>query len=162
QALDDPQAGLPAREAGRHDRDAERLQRPRDVDPLAARERQPRARAVALPALEVRDSDRAVDGRIQRDGDDHEKRPPMLWSVRLPYQPNRPARFGRATEREATSDRLPRSRVPLQISTRPSRCPARIGREAASGATTRSRSEPPTRTVETSGAVATSASVGRP
>ena len=54
QLLDDPRAGPAARETGRDDRDVEPLQRPRDVDPLAARERQHLARPVALPAVEVR------------------------------------------------------------------------------------------------------------
>jgi len=43
----------------------------RDVDPLAARERETLARAVPVPALEVRDGDRPVERRVQRDGEDH-------------------------------------------------------------------------------------------
>ena len=71
QLLDDPRAGPAAGEAGRDDRHVEPLQRAGDVDPLAARERQHLARAVAVPALEVRHGQRAVERGVERDGDDH-------------------------------------------------------------------------------------------
>ncbi len=72
QPLDDAHAGLAPGEARRDDRHAERLECTGDIDPLAARKRQPVARAVALATLEVRDGDRAVDRRVEGDGDDHQ------------------------------------------------------------------------------------------
>jgi hypothetical protein len=77
QLLDDTRAGAAACQARRDYGDAEPLQRPRDVDPLAAGEREPGTRAVALPALEVRDGQRPVDRRVDRDGDDHVNHPAM-------------------------------------------------------------------------------------
>ena len=82
QLLDDARARTAAREPGRDDRHVEPLQRARDVDPLAAGERQHLARPVALPALEVRHGQRAVERCVQRDGDDHEKKPPRWSNVR--------------------------------------------------------------------------------
>ena len=69
--LEDPRARPAAGEAGRDDRDVQPLERARDVDPLAAGERQARARAVAVAELEVRHGQRAVERRVHRDGDDH-------------------------------------------------------------------------------------------
>ena len=60
-----------ADEAGRDDGHAEPLERARDDDPLAARERQLLARPVPLPALEVRHGQDPVERRVHRDGDDH-------------------------------------------------------------------------------------------
>ena len=60
-----------AREPGRDDRDVEPLERARDVDPLAAREREDVARAVALTELQRRDGERAVERGVEGDGDDH-------------------------------------------------------------------------------------------
>ena len=71
QRLDDARAGRTADEPGRDDGHAERLQRARDVDALAAGERDAGARAVPLPPLEVRDGQRPVDRRVECDGDDH-------------------------------------------------------------------------------------------
>jgi hypothetical protein len=71
QLLDDPRPCDPPGQPCRHDGHTERLQRARDVDPLAARERDAGARAVALPALEVRHGQGAVDRRVECDGDDH-------------------------------------------------------------------------------------------
>jgi len=67
------------------------------------------AGAVPLAALEVRDRQRPVDRRIDRDRHDHENHPAMWCSVRRAYQPARPASPGRATEREAMSVDSPTS-----------------------------------------------------
>jgi hypothetical protein len=64
------------------DGDVEALQRPGDVDPLAAGEREHVAGAMALTALEVRHGERAVERGVERDGDDHRKIPPKWSSVR--------------------------------------------------------------------------------
>src|SRR5437762_7644829 len=53
-----------AREARRDDRLAKQLERPGDVDALPAGDRERVARAVAVAELEVRDRQRAVDGRV--------------------------------------------------------------------------------------------------
>ena len=71
QLLDDARAGAAAGEPGRDDGDVEPLERARDVDALAARERQHLARAVTLPELERRDGERAVERGVEGDGDDH-------------------------------------------------------------------------------------------
>src|SRR5581483_5817232 len=120
QSLDDPRPGHAADEPGGDDGHAERLQRARDVDALAAGERQPGAGAVALPALEVGHRDRAVDRCVERDGDDHRKNASRWWAVRVAYQRIRLAGPGRATLRTATSGRVPSRRCPAQTSTRPS------------------------------------------
>src|SRR4029079_4936246 len=110
QLLDDPRPGAPAGEAGGDHGHAQSLPRPRDVDPLATREREAGGRAVALAALEVRDGQRAVDRRVHGDRDDQGENHPAMWcSVRVAYQPARPARPGRETEREATSGTAPTS-----------------------------------------------------
>ncbi len=49
----------------------ERLEHPRDVDALAARHRGLLDRAVPAAEPEVRHRQRLVDGRVERDGDDH-------------------------------------------------------------------------------------------
>ena len=77
QLLDDAGAGPAPGEAGRDHRHTQVLQRAGDVDPLAAGERQAGARAVALAELEVRHGQRAIDGGVERDGDDHENQAPM-------------------------------------------------------------------------------------
>jgi len=76
QPFDDPETCLTACQACGHHGHAERLQRAGHVDPFAAGEREPRARAVALPALKVRDGDRARERGVERDGDDH-------WRARI-------------------------------------------------------------------------------
>ena len=80
--LDDARSRATAREPRRDDRYIEPLERPRDVDPLPARERQAGARAVPVARLEVRDGERPVEGSVERDGDDHEKKPQRWCSVR--------------------------------------------------------------------------------
>ena len=79
QLLDDARAGAAAGEPGRDDGHVEPLERARDVDPLAAGERQHLARAVAVAALEVRHGQRPVERSVQRHGDDHGRRPPRWW-----------------------------------------------------------------------------------
>ena len=64
-------ADAAARQAGGDDRLAERLQRARHVDALAARQAQRRVGAVAPAQLEVRHAHRAVERRVERDRDDH-------------------------------------------------------------------------------------------
>jgi len=77
QGLDDLRPGPSAGESGRDNGNVEPLQRARDVDPFPAGEHEALARPVALPALEVRDGQRAVDRGVQRDGDDHVNQLPM-------------------------------------------------------------------------------------
>ena len=61
-----------------------------------------------LAPLEVRDGDRAGEGGVERDRDDHGvTRPTTLWTVRAAYHPMRPASPGFETERAATSGREP-------------------------------------------------------
>ena len=71
QLLDDARSGLPADEPRRDHGHAERLQRARDVDPLAACERHTRTCAMPLPTLEIRNGQRPVDRRVECDSDDH-------------------------------------------------------------------------------------------
>ena len=80
--LDDPCARPAAGKAGRDDGNVEPLQRTGDVDPLAAGQRQALARAVALPELDVRHRQRAVDRGVERDGDDHVNQFPIWRKVR--------------------------------------------------------------------------------
>src|SRR6266566_6577586 len=72
--LDDPvsrpASGKPRRDHGR----LELLERARDVDALATGRRETRARTVTVTELEVRHGERAVDGRVECDCDDHQKR----------------------------------------------------------------------------------------
>ena len=56
----------------------EPLQRARDVDALAAGGGQARARPMPVAELEVRHRERAVDCRVEGDGDDHEKKPDQM------------------------------------------------------------------------------------
>ena len=70
QLLEDAPSVAAADEAGRDDGHAEPLERARDDDPLAARERQLLARPVALAALEVRHGQDPVERRVHGDGDD--------------------------------------------------------------------------------------------
>src|ERR1700682_372631 len=60
-----------AGEAGRDHRLAELLQRPRDVDALAAGHRPLLDGAMAPPKPEVRHRERLVDRRVERDRNDH-------------------------------------------------------------------------------------------
>src|SRR5919201_648760 len=107
QLLDDANAGAPADEPRRDDRDAEQLQRPGDVDALAACQHQALARAVALSALEVRHRERAVEGRVQRDGDDHVSLPVAAGSVTV-SSPRRDRRYAARRSRPAPGRRADR------------------------------------------------------
>ena len=80
--LDDALPGATAGETRRDDGDAEPLERARDVDALAARQREALAGAMALPAAEVRHGERAVDRRVHGDGDDHESQLQTWCAVR--------------------------------------------------------------------------------
>ena len=145
QPLDDPQPGLAAGEPGGDDRNAERLQRAGDVDPLPAGEREARARAMPLAPLEVRDGDRAGERGVERDRDDHGRDQaddvvdctPRVPARRGPRDPaSRPsARDERRASRAAARPRRP--------APRPSTCPRRTGSDDAAGATTRSVSGTP-------------------
>ena len=105
--------GAAAGETGGDDGHAEPLQRAGDVDPLAACERQPGARAVPLAQLEVRHGQRAVDRGVEGDGDDHEiQLQSVVRSVRPRTSPCAPSKPGFPIEREATSGRRPISRCP--------------------------------------------------
>src|SRR4051812_11978685 len=80
--LDDPRARRAAREAGGDHRLAERLERARDVDALAARHRALLDRPVAAAEAEVGHAERPVDRRVQRDGDDHAASVPLRRRLR--------------------------------------------------------------------------------
>src|SRR5581483_12084315 len=69
--LDDPVSRAPAGEPRRDDGSLEPLERARDVDALPARAREAVARAVPVAELEVGNRQRAVDGGVEGDGDDH-------------------------------------------------------------------------------------------
>ena len=71
QLLDDSRPRSPARQPRRDDGYVEELERARDVDALAAGERQHLTRAVAIADLEHGHRERAVERRVDRDGDDH-------------------------------------------------------------------------------------------
>ena len=79
QALDDELTRAPADEAGDDHRLAQRLERPGDVDSLAAREREALGGAVPEPGLEVGDGECLVDRGVGRDGDDHAG-PPVAFA----------------------------------------------------------------------------------
>src|SRR5256714_13896653 len=111
---------------------------------------------MTMPGLEVRHREGAIDGRVEGDGDDHEKRPKRLCTVRVEYHRSRPPTPGRGTERPASKGRDPRSFPRLQTSIRPRRRPRSRGSETAVGAMIFSTTGRPTRTARTSGLRATS------
>ena len=88
QLLDDPRARAAAGEPGRDDRHVEPLQRPRDVDALAAGEREHAARPVPVPELEDRDGQRAVERGVEGDGDDHGDAPSYETRSTLRNEPD--------------------------------------------------------------------------
>src|SRR4051794_39518895 len=160
--VDDAGAGRAAREArGDHGR-AERLEHPRDVDALAARHRRLLDGAMAPSEPEVRHGERLVDGRVERDGDDHAARASRLG--RRPVEARRsnrtvatmstampPITYGRpaqdlvrwvipaaGTADSATRATVATLRPPWETSTRPRRCPERIGPSTVAGAWTES------------------------
>ena len=149
QLLDDPRPGAAAGEPGGDDGHAEPLQRAGDVDPLAAGERQPGARAVPLVELEVRHGQRAVDRGVEGDCDDHEIQL-QAWCAACPmYQPAAPEQSrlsDRARGDQRPADDEPAARVDPHLSERltlahrqarrpPERRPARpaAGRPARPG-----------------------------
>src|SRR4029079_2615304 len=71
QLLDDACPRATTGKTGGDDRHVELLERARHVDPLAPRERQDVARAVALAQLERRDGQRAVERSVEGGGGDH-------------------------------------------------------------------------------------------
>ena len=79
QALDDELPRAPAHEAGDDHGLAQGLERPGDVDALAARQREALGGAVAEPGLEVGNGECLVDRGVGRDGDDH-ARPPVTFA----------------------------------------------------------------------------------
>ena len=102
-----------AGEAGRDHRLAERLERARDVDPLAARHGGLLDRAMATPEPEVGHREGLVDRRVEGDGDDHA----------IPLDPSWRRRRRTARRRRRTNCRLA-SASALRITTisvRPSR-----------------------------------------
>ena len=103
QLLDDPRAGPAAGEPGRDDGHLEELQRARDVDPLPAREREDVARAMPVADLEAGNGERAVEGRVRGDGDDHAKIPQRFAAVRSANQLALPRSPGSVTASAATS-----------------------------------------------------------
>ena len=110
QLLDDAGARAPAGQAGGDDRNAEPFQRAGDVDPLAACKRQARACPVPLVELEVRHGERAVDGGVESDGDDHEIQLQAWWAAFPRYHSLRPINPGFSIVRDATSGRRAISR----------------------------------------------------
>ena len=82
QLLDDAGARPATSQARRHDGDVETLQCARDVDALAAGEREALAGAMPVAELKVRNGERPVERRVQRHGHDHENQPPMCRRVR--------------------------------------------------------------------------------
>src|SRR5581483_4938501 len=155
QLLDDARARRAADEPGRDDGDPEGFQRARDIDALAARERDARARPVTLPALEVRHGERPVDRRVECDGDDHGRKWARWWNVLPAYHPRRQTSVGLLTVRAATRVRDPTTWPPLVITTLPSAVPARTGSATDAGAVTRSVNGRPMRATVSSGFAAT-------
>src|SRR4029079_810295 len=125
-----------ADQPGRDDGDSESLQRTRDVDALAAGERDAVARAMPLPPLEVRNGQCPVDRRVECASDDHQKRFPRWWSVLPVVQRTRPSSPGLLIVPQAAQTRVPTRRDPRLISTRPRTSPCRTGSETALRATT--------------------------
>src|SRR6266508_4698029 len=160
--VEDPEARAASDQARGDHRHVVELERARDVDPFAARELAALARAVPVAELEVRHRQRAVDGGVERDGDDQLNQPKKLWKVRPTYHPMRPAKPGAETDLRATSGRTPTSRFPARMRTSPTRSPRSTGSSTASGTTMRSTSGRPTRTERTSGRGATTLTVPFP
>ena len=77
--VDDAGAGRPAGQAGGDHGRAERLEHAGDVDALAARHRRLLDRPVAAAEPEVGHRQGLVDGRVERDGDDHAA---LVWRGR--------------------------------------------------------------------------------
>src|SRR4051794_346572 len=122
--LDDARPGRSSGEPGGDHRLAERLERARYVDALAARHGALLDGPVATPEPEVRHGERLVDGGVERDGDDHAT--PLWRCARRP-------RSRRRRQRTNTRRRVP-SATAAAASTRnvtPSAEPARSTTDAA-------------------------------
>ena len=90
---------------------AERLEHARDVDALAARHRRLLDGAVAAPEPEVRHRQRLVDGRVERDGDDHAA--PAFSRARLRRGPRGRCAAGPAAPYRSTRRR--RAATPIGV-----------------------------------------------
>ena len=161
--VDDAGAGRAAGQAGGDHRRAERLEHAGDVDALAAGHRRLLHRAVAAAEPEVGHRQGLVDGRVERDGDDHaalawRRRRRPVWARRrasrtvatsaaiaTPIRIQRAARGRLRLLRDARrgdgalgDQRRPSRRAcpPWRTSTRPSRWPLRIGPSTTAGAWT--------------------------
>ncbi len=141
QTLEDSRARAAARQPGGDHGAPEQLQGARDVDALAAGDRARLDRAVALPEPEVGHGDRAVDGGIEGDGEDHVSTP---LTLRLAGPTTGDHRANRDRDRRDTAaGRAPRRqragpgarRRPAQRATRRSRREPSTARAAARGPT---------------------------
>ena len=117
--LDDPRPRAPAREPGRDHRHVEDLQSPRDVDALAAREREDVARAVAEADLEHGHRQRPVERGVGRNGDDHDTISQRLLIVRVAYHRAFAKKPGSSTAEAVARFEEATSRFPSYTSTRP-------------------------------------------
>ena len=135
---------------------------------------------MTVPGLEVRHRERAIDCRVEGDGDDHEKRPSRLCTVRVEYHRSRPPSAGprdgasgeqRTGSRAAFRRSRPRSgrgagrarpgarlRSARRSSRRPAAPPARLAR-AACARRARRRARPNGAAAHAYGCAATSRSV---
>ena len=126
--LDDARAGRAAREAGRDHGLPERLEHARDVDALAARHLGLLDRAVAAAEAEVRDRERLVDRRVERDGDDHAASGSPPREPRRPLEPRRRTRASPTVPPSASEDdeqQRPRAREAVLGAHRQARLRAR-------------------------------------
>ena len=122
----------PAREPGRDDRHLEDLQRTRDVDPLAAREREHLARAVAEADLEHGHRERPVERGVRRHRDDHVTISQAFRTVCVAYHRAFAKKPASATDAAVTRFDDATSRLPSYTSTRPTICAFRTGSASAS------------------------------
>ena len=99
------------------------------------------ARAVALPELEDRHRQRAIERRVQCHGDDHDASPTRRSRARPETQRPFCVSVGSDCDRAATSGDRATILAPSRTTSVPSGCPARTGSAATAGATTRSTSE---------------------
>src|SRR5215211_415439 len=162
QVLEDLCPVRPPGQAGADNGHAETLERAGDVDPLAARAREPVARAVAVADAEVGDRQRPVHRGVERDRDNHPKIPvsipPASSRARPAYQPTFRPKLSSSTLRAATSGTGASTRPPCVTRTDPRRAPSVTGAETEAGATTFSTSGRSTRTTARIGRAATSRS----
>ena len=126
----------PPAKPGRDHGLAERLQRARDVDALAARHRALFDGAVAAPEPEVRHRERLVDRRVERDRDDHRW---LRYPVRGASQ--RPHGLPRSTTHRLANGPSPREPPALSGARGPLSARAALARRAP--AASRRRRPPP-------------------